>query len=144
MNNGDQTYLIAQLRAARESWVELGGGKAVRIRRPAEAEFPGFVHVVDGVRQLRIELAEVQRYVTGWRGFTEGDLLGPTVGNSDPLEFNAEVWAEVVADHADWIAATAEALLKAITGHFDRTQAASGNSQPTSTPTPPASQGANG
>lgn len=126
--------LIAQLRAARESWVDLGGGKAVRIRRPAEAEFSALVHTVGGVRQLRIELAEVCRYVTGWRGFTEADLLGAGIGNSDVLPFDAEVWAEVVADHTEWLAPTAEALLHAITSHAERTQAAAGNSQPTSTP----------
>lgn len=126
--------LIAQLRAARESWVDLGGGKAVRIRRPAEAEFSAMVRTVNGQRQLRIELPEVKLYVTGWRGFTEADLLGAGVGNSDVLPFDAEVWAEVVADHTEWLAPAAEALLKSITDHAERTQAAAGNSQPTSTP----------
>jgi hypothetical protein len=128
--------LIAALRSARESWVDLGDGKAVRIRRPAEAEFASLVRTEAGQRQLRIELAEVRRYVTGWRGFSEADLLGPTVGNRDDLAFDADLWAEVVADRTDWLATVAQALLKAITDHAERAQAAAGNSPPTSTPAP--------
>lgn len=132
----DQTHLIAQILAARESWVDLGGGKAVRIRRPAEAQFAALVRVEAGKRQLRVELADVQRCVTGWRGFTEADLLGPTVGNADALEFDAGVWAEVVADRVDWLGTVGQALLNAIASHAERAQAAAGNSAPTSAPAP--------
>lgn len=128
--------LIAALRSAREKWVDVAPGKAVKIRRPTEAEFPAFVRVVDGKRSLSVELHHVQQYVTDWRGFTEADLLGATVGVADAVPFDAALWAEVVADHLEWLKPAAQALLAAITQHVDLEDAAAKNSDATSTPGP--------
>lgn len=130
--------LIAALRSARERWVEVAPGKQVKIRRPTEAEFPAFVRDVAGVRTLSVELEHVQQYVTDWRGFTEADLLGATVGVADALPFDALVWAEVVADHLEWLKPAAQALLRAITEHVESQDATAKNSAATSTPGPAA------
>lgn len=128
--------LIAALRSNRERWVSVAPGKDVKIRRPTEAEFPAFVREVDGRRTLSVELAHVQRHVVDWRGFTEADLLGATVGVADALPFDALIWAEVVADHLEWLKPAANALLQAITDHVERDEAAAKNSSATLTPGP--------
>jgi hypothetical protein len=128
--------LIAALRSARERWVDVAPGKDVKIRRPTEAEFPAFLKEVDGRRSLSVELSHVQQFVVDWRGFTEADLLGATVGVADAVPFDPEVWAEVVADHLEWLKPAANALLLCITEHVERDADAAKNSVATSTAGP--------
>lgn len=130
--------LIAALRSARESWVEVAPGKRLKIRRPTEAEFPAFLRKTEAGRGIAVELEHVQRHVVDWEGFSEADLLGPTVGVSDALPFDAAVWAEVVADHLEWMQPAAQALVQAIVSHLTAQADAAGNSAATSTPGPAA------
>jgi hypothetical protein len=120
--------LITQLRAQRQSWVELEPGKQVQIMRPAETDIGGLLRAEGGAgRSLQVGLPEVSRFVTGWQGITEADLLGPTVGASDLVPFDAALWAEVVADRADWLGTVAAALLAAVVKHFEAKEAAEKN-----------------
>lgn len=130
--------LIVALRSARESWVDVAPGKRVKIRRPTEAEFPSFLRKTEAGRGIAVELEHVQRHVVDWEGFTEADLLGPTVGVSDALPFDAAVWSEVVADHIDWMQAAAKALVQSIVDHMTAQADTAGNSAATSTPGPAA------
>lgn len=111
--------LITQLRAQRQSWVDLAPGKRVQIIRPAESEIGEFLRNEDGARAMVAELAQVCKFATGWEGITEADLLGAGVGSSDAVPFAADLWAEVVADRSDWLKAVAAALLDSIVKHFE-------------------------
>lgn len=112
--------VINKLRAARQSWVQLEPGKRVQIIRPPETSVGNFLRDDAGGRAMVAELEQIKKYVTGWDGITEADLLGPSVGSSDPLPFSTDLWSEVVEDHGDWLALVARALLDAIVKHFEK------------------------
>ncbi len=110
--------LINKLRAARQSWVDLEPGKRVQIIRPAETELGEFLHYGQaGELQAVADVPQCKRFVTGWDGITEADLLGAAIGSSDALPFTVDLWAEVVGDRSDWCRVVSEALVKAITDH---------------------------
>lgn len=111
--------LINQLRAQRQSWVDLEPGKRVQIMRPPESEIGAFLRVENGRKSMMADLDQVVKFTTGWEGITEADLLGASVGASDAVPFDPALWAEVVADRGDWLKAVAQALLDAIVKHFD-------------------------
>lgn len=119
--------LIAQLRSQRQSWVELEPGKRVQIIRPTESEVGEFLRTDGAARAMVAELVQVSRFVTGWDGITEADILGPTIGASDPVAFDADLWAAVVADNSDWLKKVGTALLDAIVQHFEKKAAAEKN-----------------
>jgi len=110
--------LIKRLREARMLWVPLDAaapdGKQVRIIRPTEVEL--VQHFVKG-HQLSVGHDQAARYVVDWRGFTEADVLGAAVGSSDPLAFDAALWAEVLSDKLAWVAVVAQALIGLVTEH---------------------------
>ena len=110
----DASQLLARLRERREIEVQVGAGKKVTILRPREAEFSEFVGT-DGKMFAGVE--HVRKYVVGWDGITEADLLGPELGASDPAPFSRELWEEVVSDKLAWLKPVAVALLKAIADH---------------------------
>lgn len=98
--SGAADRLIAQLRAARLSWLDLSSGLKVQLLRPTEVE------MITNVGRGAFEVACAQ--VVGWSGFTEADLLGPEVGSDVVAEFTAELWEAYAADHADQTAAVAK------------------------------------
>lgn len=115
--------LIAKLREQRDSWCvlrEAADGEpelAVCLRRPTEAEIPGYKPTAtQSTEQLLTEA--VCRQAVGWRGITEAELLGAAVGSSDPVEFSVDLWAEVVRDRADWLSACAVHLMQQINSHL--------------------------
>jgi len=132
----DTAALLAKLRAAREHWVEVAPGKRLKFLRPTEAEQLAFVRVQGNGRQLVVELEQVQRFAVDWAGFTEADLLGQAVGVSDAVPFDSAVFAEVIADHLEWLQPAAEGLLQLIVGHRGDQATAEKNSAATSVPGP--------
>lgn len=102
--------------AARQSWVELEPGKRVRILRPAEAEIGDFYTKPD---QSEVERALMcaRKYVTGWEGITEADLLGASQAGADALPFDSALWAEVVKDRVGWLGIVHAALTDAYKAH---------------------------
>ena len=132
----EHAALIKQLLAAREHWVDLAPGKAVKFRRPMEGELEGMFRGTP--KRFNVLLEDVQRYAVDWRGFTEADLLGATVGNSDPLSFSAEVWALAVGDNLDWLQAARHGLEVVLASRIEARLTAAGNSAATSTPNPAA------
>lgn len=122
----DAAALIGQIYAARESWCELQPGVRVRLRRPAEAEMPQFYRGVG--------LEAVKGYTVGWEGMTAALLFGASVGSDDAVKFDAALWGVIVADNSAWLGKCAQHLAKAIETHLEATQAAAGNSAPSSTP----------
>ena len=118
--------LVKKLLAQRESWVDLPGGKRVRIRRPAETEVFEMLVLKGGKPTgLKVGLDEVKRRVVGWEGFTEADLI--VSGASDPVEFDADLWQTMIADRRDWVPPIAQALIDAIVAREAATEAVRGN-----------------
>jgi hypothetical protein len=132
----DQSTLLRQLLAAREQWVDVAPGKAVRFRRPLEGEMEAMFRTVDGRRSFRVGLDDVRRCAVDWRGFTEADLLGAAVGGSDPLPFDSEVFGAAIGDNLDWLQAAIEGLGEMIVTRMAARAEARGNSGATSTPPP--------
>ena len=120
--------LIKQLREQRMFWVELapagpsdGAGpgepaKRLRLTRPPEVDVGRLL--LQGGR-LQVSHDDMLRYSVGWEGFTEADILGPSVGGNTPVPFSADLWALVVADHADWAQSAAQALLASVVKHYE-------------------------
>ena len=122
--------LLLALRRQREVTVKLGGAKKVTFLRPAEVEMAKLLHGTGDTRTWEVGLAEVQSCVVGWDGFTEADVLGQAVGSSDPLAFDAELWALLVADKIDWMRKVADAILKSVVDHINKQDATAKNSEP--------------
>lgn len=120
--------LVKAMLARREFWVDLGDGKRVKLRRPAEMDVAGMlVKDDDGkVTGIAASLAEVTRFAVDWEGFTEADLIGPA-GASDAVPFDAALWGAAVADRAAWCGDCARALVEAIVEHEKQAAAAAGN-----------------
>jgi hypothetical protein len=111
--------IIERLREQRSRWFETAEGRRVKIRRPSETEC---ITLVGG---LGVEHA--QRYVVGWDGYTEADLLGAAVGSGDAVPFDAELWAEYVADHAELATQVVGWLGDMIVEHLKAKREAQGN-----------------
>lgn len=120
--------LIKAMLSQREFWVPLGGGRRVRMRRPAEMDVADMlVKGPDGkVTGISAHLPEVTRFAVDWEGFTEADLIGPA-GAADPVPFDGALWGVVVADRADWCVVCAKALVDAVVAHEQQAAAVSGN-----------------
>lgn len=109
--------IIAAMLAQRSSWVEIAEGKRVQVRRPPETEVGALVvRGTDGkITGLRAELPEVRRYVVGWEGFSECDLVEG--GASDPVEFHPDIWAVYVEDRRDVVNTVAARLIDMVLTH---------------------------
>ena len=118
--------LITRLLAARQTWVELEPGKLVQIIRPPEAALYEF-NLQGSENNIDRMLRCVTKYVTGWEGITEADLLGAALAPADAVPFDAAIWAAVVADRVHWIRVVMDALIDAINTHDHAKQAAAKN-----------------
>lgn len=107
--------LIARALEQRDTWVDLGGGQRVRVRRPPAAEMFAFG------RASKADL--FLRCVVGWEGFTEASVLGAAVGASDPIPFDVELWLVLALDRMEWIGAVSQTVVDAITGHLKQQEA---------------------
>lgn len=119
-------HLIEQLRAGRRKWIEVAPGKHVRIVRPPETALHEFVTPGEA-NGMQAGMAQVVRYVDGWRDITQADLLGAAIGADEPAEFSPELWAEVVADRRAWMQAIGAALINAMVEHETAKQGAAKN-----------------
>ena len=109
--------LIAAALASRATWVDLEGGRRVRVRRPAEHDVRSLLQrdAAGAVIGLAADLPEAIRYVVGWEGFTEADFT--PAGASDPVPFGAELWAIWVEDNRRDLATVAQAVIDAVIAH---------------------------
>lgn len=121
----------AHFRRMRQGTVDLGDGLSVTFVRPPETDFGSLLHDVDdGKATWKVGLKEVQKYVTGWTGFNEAFFLGAGVGSDDAVPFEAELWAEVVADRSDWVGKVGQKILDAVVAHINSKAEDTGNSAP--------------
>lgn len=112
----DTANLIRLMRAKRESWLELeaaaDGRPALRVklRRPTAWEVTR-----DFPDSAREPIANARDYVVDWEGFSEAVLLDDhAVGSSDPIPFNAGLWAEFVGDRMPMLGAVISRLVEMV------------------------------
>lgn len=134
--------LIAQMRAARTTWVELGDGVAVAVIRPSEMEMAPFIRRLFIAGETVPDSELCYRWVTGWRGVTEALLLGDGLGSSSPAPWSADLWAEVVTDRREWSSKVAQAVVDAMQAHLSAKVASAGKSSGSSTNSPTGSYSA--
>lgn len=112
----DAKILLETMRNQRKRWVQIRDGKEVQILLPTEYEV--LRHFVEpgepGKLNLKADYEEVKTFVVGWKGFTEADFLTAAVGSSDPIAFDADLWAAYVADNLECVRKVAQALLEGI------------------------------
>jgi hypothetical protein len=113
--------LLQQLRKQRELKIPLDDRLSVTGRRPTDLQ------MTELQRDGRFgDLG--QKYVIGWDGFIEDDLVGG--GGTDVVAFDADLWADFYADHPEHWEKIALAILDAYQAHAKATEDAVKNSQP--------------
>jgi len=127
----EQSALVARLLAQRESWLDLGAGKRIRVRRPGEADMGRF--------SRGVALDDAAACCVAWDGFSEASILGPSLGSDKPIPFDAAVWLELLRDNIDWLDLVVAKLFELVRSHLDAREAVRGNSRPSSTPGPESS-----
>lgn len=116
--------LIGALRKQRTEWVDLTDkakeGERISFVRPPELEFRSFTGGVT--------LDHLRRYCNGWENVTEATVLGADIGSSDqPVEFDADLCAEILSDRSEWLSKVAVAMIDSINRRFAERKAALGN-----------------
>lgn len=106
--------LIDKIRKAREVGVE-AGGRRFTIRRPTDEEMMMVRANGDGL------LAVVKRFVIGW-DLVELDLIPG--GGPEKVPFDAELFAEWVADQPELWTPIGTAILESYKAHTDKRDAA--------------------
>ena len=130
MSGPQQT--IAQLRAARQSWVELEPAqdgklpKRVQIIRPREAEL-GDMSRRPGETDVDVMVRCASKYVRDWDGITLAALLGDAIAPADPITFDLALWLEYAPDRLNWLTAVFEALADAVIQEQNRREASAKN-----------------
>lgn len=102
VQRNEMAALVARVRAAREHWCELGGGRAVLWRSPT-LEQRARMAEASGLERVWAAMA----LVCDWRGFTRRDALGDD-GDDEAMPFDAELWRLLADEREDWIAAVLE------------------------------------
>lgn len=90
--------------------------KGVKFRRPGETEMSNML-VVDkttGKATWQVEKKHVLECVFAWYEITEADLLGAEMAPPDPVDFDPDLWAEMVGDNVEWMNKIADAILKSV------------------------------
>jgi len=126
----DKSALLAARKRSREKTVDLGDGKSVQFRRPPEVDMASLLTGSGDTRTWSVGIEHVRKYVTGWEGFTEADLLGAGVGASDPVPFDPELWDDLCSDNIQWVSKVADAILRAVVDHITQQDAIAKNSVP--------------
>jgi hypothetical protein len=110
---------IKQIRQKRESWVTLdeadGTKPAVRVRiiRPTEYE----VSRDFSQANQRDPILNVRDYTVGWEGISEATYLGDGIGSDDPIDFDRDLWFELVSDRSHWVLPVMTAIVNAVNAH---------------------------
>lgn len=127
----DSRALLAARKRRREKSVDLGEGKKVIFMRPSETEMASLLTGDGDKRTWVVTTDHVRKFVCGWEGFTEADVLGSSVGASDiTIEFDSELWSEMVGDDIEWVGKVGDAILKSVVDYLTEKDATAKNSAP--------------
>lgn len=113
--------LIERLRRARQSTTG-SGGRTFTIRRPTDLEMQEMAGKID----QRLLLV---RFVVDWGVMSEIDL-GIPGGGPDPVPFDADLWAEWIADHPEHWDEITTAVIQGYRSHKAAMEEAAKNSGP--------------
>lgn len=100
--------LVARIRAARQSTVDLGNGKSLVCRRPTNLE-------MFEMRGKATKSEILTKFIDGWSGFTELDLVPG--GTGAEAKFDVELFAEWVADNPSSWPLISDAIVTSYTAH---------------------------
>lgn len=117
----------AALRKRREKWVDIDEGKRILFRRPTESEMGAHLEGNGEDRTWVIRNDDVFKYVIGWEGYTEADILGAAVGSSDLLPFDAELFREFSLDDVGMLGKVAKGILDSILSYISQKAAVAKN-----------------
>lgn len=110
--------LIERIKKARQITVKIGD-KTLICRRPTDLE----------MLEMRVEKVTqgdiLKRFVDGWEGFTEIDLVPGGTGVT--VEFSKELFAEWVADHPESWTTISDAVVQGYKRHEEALEAAAKN-----------------
>lgn len=110
--------LIRRIRKQRELKVTVGKFTFIA-RRPTDVE------AVD-LHRSGVSFADIaEKFVSGWEGITEDDVIGG--GGSDVVEFSAELWREWCHDRPDFWEPIAAAVLQSYQLHAARLESEAKN-----------------
>jgi hypothetical protein len=113
----DSAELARRMEREREFWVIVAPGKRIKFLRPLMDEARTF--------GLDFSIGVVCKFVRGWDGITEGDLLSN--GGAEPVEFDVGLATSLLRDHLGWAKASAEALGNELTERAKLTSTAEKN-----------------
>lgn len=119
--------LTDRILSTRRSRVELQPGVFAVVQRPAEGELAEFNRVVQGAG----DIPGLLRWVVGWDGVTEGVLLGD--GSASPVGWSLPVAQLAFVDRVDWVTIVVAEMVRLITEHRVRREAALGKPSGSST-----------
>jgi hypothetical protein len=111
--------LIEKIRRARELGVEAGGFKFT-VRRPTDLEIAGMSEMT----QSEI----LRRFVIGWDGVKEVDLVPG--GTGDMVPFESELFMEWIADRPALWGPLAQAAVSSYAAHRQKLEDEAKNSSP--------------
>ena len=116
--------LIDRIKAARQTRVT-SHGKTFIISRPTDLD------MMD-LRAKDVKQGDlITRFVTGWDGFTELDLVSS--GGPDPVAFDAALFAEYIADHPEHWDTIVNSVIDGYKAHQEAVEDSLKNSVPGST-----------
>lgn len=104
--------LLERLRKSRETGVTVGKYK-LTITRPTDVDAASMKY--DNEREA---LEGVSRFVIGWEGVTELDIVPG--GTADPVQFEKTLFYEWLKDQPDLWGPLIEAVMTAYTNHRER------------------------
>lgn len=107
--------LADKIRKARETSIEVGGFK-LKIRRPTDIESTSMAY-----SNIREAVPDVARYVIGWEGVKESDLIDG--GKPDPVQFDSDLFGEWISDRPDLWEPIINGVLEAYRAHRKRMEA---------------------
>jgi hypothetical protein len=130
--------MLRRQRAASREWLELDDEprrRAVYVRRPHLVEGLGF-HDSDGKVKLALVNQRLRDLVVDWRGFTEADLLGSSIGSDALQDFDADVFAEWAGDQPELVMKIAMHAIELWARYNKQRDGDAKNSSPSSTTEP--------
>lgn len=107
MNN---TQLLARRAKARRLWVDLEPGKRIAVEALSPKAVGALSRAVSGCSNIEQSITFAEAQARDWEGFTEADII--TSGASDKVDFDAALWADLLAEpkNMKWAQAVFEEL----------------------------------
>jgi hypothetical protein len=102
----DATSLIAKMRRARETWIDVGDFK-FHVKRPTDTQ-------ANSMKEISSQDV-CKQFVIGWDNVREIDIFHS--GDPVPADFSPELWAEWVDDRPDFWEPIVSAVIDAYIKH---------------------------